>query len=198
MKLLKELGSIVKNGKKPRRYGIFECPKCSNETTCIISAVKSGYIKQCYQCGRKSAQKKTTKHGDSRSRLYKVWGSIKGRCLTGAHSSFKDYGGRGIHMDKAWEDYEIFKQWALSNGYTDQLTIERIDVNDGYYPYNCTFIPIEEQAKNKRDSILNRFSLQELQNIKDERAKGTSVKILAIKYKLSERSVYKLLKGGYD
>lgn len=78
---------------------------------------------------------------------------MKSRCYRRKHVRFCDYGGRGIIVCEEWkDDFCKFKEWALSNGYSDDLTIDRIDVDGNYCPENCRWIPIQEQAKNKRTS----------------------------------------------
>lgn len=91
-------------------------------------------------------------YGYSKTRLYRVWASMIARCKYPNRRTYKDYGARGITVCEEWQDSLTFYKWALENGYKDDLTIERIDVNKGYSPDNCTWIPPEEQYKNRTDS----------------------------------------------
>lgn len=87
-------------------------------------------------------------------RLWNIWNGIKKRCLFENDARYPQYGGRGIKMDPSWaESFDNFADWALCNGYSDDLTIERMDVNGNYCPENCTWIPLIEQANNKQDTI---------------------------------------------
>ena len=83
------------------------------------------------------------------SRLYRVWANMKQRCLNPNNPSFDRYGGRGIAICDEWLDYVPFRDWALGNGYTDQLEIDRKDSNGHYTPDNCTWVTESVQAANK-------------------------------------------------
>jgi hypothetical protein len=75
---------------------------------------------------------------------------MKQRCANPKSPQFKDYGGRGIAVCPAWLDFPTFHTWALANGYSDDLSIERVDVNGNYEPSNCTWADAEIQSNNRR------------------------------------------------
>lgn len=88
------------------------------------------------------------------SRLRSTWNDMKSRCYNKNVAIYPHYGGRGISVCDEWKDsFKAFEDWALSHGYNDKLTIERIDVNKGYGPDNCTWVTKHQQMKNKTNSI---------------------------------------------
>lgn len=96
-----------------------------------------------------------TTHGGSKTRLFRIWTGIKTRCFNENDPAYKRYGGRGITMCDEWKnDFAKFRDWALSNGYTDELTCDRIDNDKGYSPDNCRWVTMKIQRRNTRR---NRF-----------------------------------------
>lgn len=91
-------------------------------------------------------------HGESRTRIYTIWGNMINRTSNKKNKDYKNYGGRGITVCEEWKDYLTFKKWALENGYSDTLTLDRIDNDKGYYPGNCRWADEETQNNNKQQS----------------------------------------------
>lgn len=93
-------------------------------------------------------------NGKSNTLLYRKWWSIKERCYKQYHSSYKNYGGKGIKLCNEWFDFNVFYDWSMDNGYTDDLTIERIDSTKDYSPENCEWITLSENvARSNRETI---------------------------------------------
>lgn len=86
-------------------------------------------------------------------RLYNCWANMKGRCDNANRPDAKYYHGKGIRYCDAWADFEAFADWAVANGYADNLTLDRIDCNGNYHPDNCRWITIAEQQRNKSNCV---------------------------------------------
>ena len=83
------------------------------------------------------------------------------RCYTKSNPKYKNYGARGIEIAPEWRsDFKAFELWALSHGYRDDLTIDRIDVNGPYSPDNCRWATNITQCNNKTDTVYLEYNGQ--------------------------------------
>lgn len=106
-------------------------------------------------CGCEKGGIGNTRHGDRHTRLYRIWTGMKYRCTNPHCANYNRYGGRGISVCEEWEQYESFKVWAVSNGYSNALTLDRIDNDGNYEPKNCRWATYKEQANNRHRKEVN-------------------------------------------
>lgn len=128
---------------------------CGKEKSVLRRSLISGNSKGC-GCDRgENMAKVNTVHGMCNTRLYNIWKNMRKRCHSENSTSYKNYGGRGIFVCEEWRySFENFKDWALENGYADDLTIDRVDVNGGYCPENCRWTTYKVQGRNRTCNIL--------------------------------------------
>lgn len=132
--------------------------ECGNIVDVASTNLKQGKTLSCGCYKNETTPIAHKTHGESHTRLYRVWQGMKERCYNPHHISYHLYGGRGVFVCDEWNNsYFTFKEWAEANGYdcTAQrgaCTLDRIDVNGGYEPSNCRWVGMDVQSKNRRNS----------------------------------------------
>lgn len=147
----------IDSGKETRKtYWICQCD-CGNIVSVRSDALLSGKTKSCgcyksEQDAKRAA--KNHKHKQSGTRLYEIWQGMKSRCFYEKDARYSRYGGRGITVCNEWkEDFKAFFDWSLENGYSENLTIDRIDNDRNYEPSNCRWVTMKDQSKNRSTNI---------------------------------------------
>lgn len=154
---------VIERVGKYRTSIIWSCKcDCGNITQILSNALRRGSTKSCgcTQYDWLKERKPSMTHGGKKERLYRVWCGMIERCNNPNHNRFSRYGGRGIQVCSDWKNnYIMFRDWALSNGYNPQAnrgecTIDRIDPDGSYGPENCRWVDMKVQNNNKRKEAL--------------------------------------------
>lgn len=143
------------------RLWTFRCD-CGKELRILKHGVLRGTTKTCggADCPYHEAalQERNTSHGMSRTKFYEMYRGMLKRCHDPNAINYPDYGGRGIEVCEEWKaDFKKFYEWAISSGWEEGLTIDRIDVNGHYSPSNCRWATVKDQNRNKRTSKMLTF-----------------------------------------
>lgn len=132
--------------KNKKSYWLCECDcEDKNQKVARSDQLKDGITKSC------GCSIKLGTHGMSNTRLFNIWSGIRSRCNNKNSKDYHNYGGRGVKICDEWEnDFSNFYNWAIKNGYSDDLTIDRKNTNGNYEPSNCRWATHKEQSNNLR------------------------------------------------
>lgn len=163
---------------------------CGKYVEVSIYQMKSG---ECRSCGclrdevAGARAKAMAKHNMTHTRMYKLWSTMLKRCRNPNDKDYPRYGGRGVKVCDEWKDFIKFHEWAMSHGYRDDLSIDRIDFNGNYEPSNCRWVTLADQARNRRGVIFVEYNGDKL-----------PITLMAEKYNIPRGRLYDRLCRGWS
>lgn len=169
------------NSKSGNAMWVCQC-SCGNIVSVIGSHLRSHHTTSC-GCNRV----KPNTNGHSKERLYHIWRGMNNRCFNHKDHRYKWYGEKGITICNEWIDFLTFREWALNNGYSDDLTIDRIDKYGNYSPQNCQWVNMKVQANNRNNNRIIQFN-----------GKKYTATQLAEAFNLSPYTIFNRLKLGWE
>lgn len=126
---------------------------CGKEIIVVGARMRFGSVKSCGCLQREMASLANKTHGMTKSKLHVDWRAMRKRCFCKNDKAYKDYGGRGITVCDEWNDFMAFYEWSMNNGYSEELSLDRIDNDGNYCPENCRWTDSITQGNNKRNNF---------------------------------------------
>ena len=140
-------------------YWLCNCD-CGKQKIVFDGGLRNGHTRSCGCLKIKATKERSTTHGKSNTKIYRVWRSMIARCEKKNSSAYRNYGARGITVCGEWHEFMTFYNWAIQNGYKNGLTIDRVNNDGNYEPLNCRWLDRKSQCRNTRVNKLITYNGQ--------------------------------------
>ena len=152
--------SYIRTDKYGHAIWLCECQNCGSRKEVFGKHLLDGSTRSC------GCLHHNYGHHMTDTRIYAIWCTMKARCNRPNSHKYQSYGGRGITVCEEWQEFLPFYEWAMANGYCENLTIDRIDNNGDYCPENCRWVTRKAQANNTRRNCVIEFN-EEIHTLKE-------------------------------
>lgn len=169
--------------------------KCRCGTTKDVRGadLRRGFVKSCGCWNSARTTQRNMTHGQSHTRLYRIWQAMWERTTNPNAVNFKWYGERGIRICAEWGDFAAFSTWAALNGYEDHLTIDRKDVDGDYSPGNCRWATQAMQVANSRPKRTTKLTRDIARQIRNDPRRNS---VIAAEYGVSASNIHAIKHGN--
>lgn len=194
-----KLTVICESGRKRKEITWLCKCECGNEVVVNGYNLRSGHTQSCGCFAKEQISKANTKHGLYNTRIHSIYFNMKNRCYNPKYYLFRHYGGKGITVCDEWlgeNGLLNFYSWALNNGYSEDLSIDRIDNSLGYSPTNCRWVSMREQQNNRTNN--RRLSYDGITHTLAEWAKLFEMSYSALQSKLEHHSFEEIAKCKFS
>ena len=185
-------------GKNKFGHMLVKCKcECGNTMVTEATRVIHGKTLSCGCLQKEVAAKRMTVHGMTNTRLHAIWQAMIRRCEDPKNNRYYSYGAKGIAVCNEWKDFTNFKNWSFANGYSEELSIDRINNDKGYCPENCRWATKIQQANNKTNNRMLTYKGQTKTAKQWSRFFGFDYKYFHEKLKKCGWSIEKVLEIPY-